>query len=810
MSRLTTTLKATLGLLTVMLAGGSLLSAAELQGAEPIPSHDSYYPRLLDRYCTTCHNEQSRVGGLALSALDITKAKQAPETWEKVVKKLRTGAMPPAGMPRPDKTTYDSLATYLEVQLDQAAAADPNPGRPSIHRLNRFEYANAVHDLLAVEIDEETLLPADDSRHGFDNIGDVLSVSPLLLERYMSAARKVTRLAIGDWDASPVSETYRVPKYNIQDDRMNDSLPFGTRGGIAVRHHFPLDGEYIIKVSLGRDSRDYIRGLTQSHQLDVSLNNVRIKRFTFGGEIHGQSASIFSSATMGDPAQETYERTADKILEVRFPAKAGTRLVGATFLKETRMSEGPKLPTMTMYDWQQYKGGNPLVANITISGPYNAQGLGETASRRKVFVCNPNSIEEEDPCARKILSTLARRAYRRALTDEDLHILFDFYETGRREKGFEAGIGTALERILVGPEFLFRIEPDPEKIPPDTAYRIGDVELATRLSFFLWSSLPDNQLLDLAEQDRLKDPQVLEQEVRRLLTDSRSRALVTNFGSQWLFLRNLNAVRPDPQIFPYFNDNLREAFRLETELFFESLLREDRSLLDLLDANHTFVNERLARHYGIPNIYGSHFRRVELTQEERRGLLGKGSLLTVTSYANRTSPVLRGKWVLDHILGSPPAPPPANIPELQERDESGKVLSMRQQMEQHRANPACATCHSQMDPLGFALENFDGIGTWRTMDAGAPIDPSGVLPDGTSFQGPVELQKALHEKGREFIVTTTEKLLTYALGRGLESYDAPAVRGIIREAASNNYRWSSLILNIVRSTPFQMRRSQKP
>ena len=617
--------------MALMLLGADMLPAAGMQSSGPVPSHDSDYQAPLDRYCITCHNQQLRTGGLVLSGLDVAQAGRQPELWEKVVRKLRTGAMPPAGMPRPDKTTYDSLATYLERQLDQAAAADPYPGRPSVHRLNRFEYTNAVRDLLAVEIDGKAFLPADDSRHGFDNIGDVLTVSPLLLERYLSAARKVTRLTIGDRDASPVSETYSVPKYNLQDDQMNDDLPFGTRGGIAVRHHFPVDGEYIIKVSLGRDSRDYIRGLTRSHQLDVRLDGARVKRFTFGGEEHGRSASIFSSAAMGDPAQETYERTADEILEVRFEAKAGTRLVGVTFLKEISMPEGPRLPPMTMYDWQQYKGGNPVVASITIGGPYNAQGLEETASRRKVFVCRPNNVEEEEPCAREILSTLARRAYRRPLTDEDLQILLDFYQSGRSEGDFEAGIGTALERILVGPEFLFRIEPDPEKVAPDSAYPISDIELASRLSFFLWSSIPDDQLLDLAERGRLKDPQVLEQEVRRLLADSRSRALVTNFGGQWLYLRNLEAVRPDPQIFPYFDDNLREAFRLETELFFESLLREDRSVLDLLNADHTFLNERLARHYGIPNIYGSHFRRVELAQEERRGLLGKGSLLTVTS-----------------------------------------------------------------------------------------------------------------------------------------------------------------------------------
>ena len=810
MDRVTTILKTILGSMALMLVGTGLLQAAGLQTLDPVPSHDFDYQAPLDRYCATCHNQQLKTGGLVLSGLDVTRAAEESDTWEKVVRKLRTGAMPPAGMPRPDKATYDVLASYLEKQLDQAAAARPNPGRPMLQRLNRFEYTNAVRDLLGIEIKGETLLPADDSRFGFDNIGDVLTISPLLLERYVSAAHKVTRMAIGDRHASPISETYRVLKYNIQDDRMNDSLPFGTRGGIAVRHHFPLDGEYVLKVSLGKNSRDYIRGLTRSHQLDVRLDGVRVERFIFGGETHGPSAPIFSSAIMGDPLQETYERTADEALQVRFEAKAGTRLVGVAFLKEIRMPEGVRLPAMTMYDWQQYKGGNPVVASITIGGPYNAQGLGETASRRQVFLCRPYSLEEEEPCAREILSTLARRAYRRSLTDEDLRILMDFYRSGRSEGDFEMGIATALERILVGPEFLFRIESDPEKATPDGVYPISDIDLASHLSFFLWSSLPDDQLLELGEQGRLKDPQVLEQQVRRLLADPRSRALVTNFGGQWLHLRNLDSVRPDPTVFPYFDDNLREALRLETEFFLESLLQEDRSVLDILNADHTFVNERLARHYGIPDIYGSHFRRVVLDQEERRGLMGKGSLLTVTSYANRTSPVLRGKWVLDHILGTPPAPPPPNIPDLVEKTEDGQALSMRQALEQHRANPVCATCHSQMDPLGFALENFDGTGSWRTTDAGSPIDSSGILPDGTPFKGPVGLQEVLLKKGGEFMVTTTEKLLTYALGRGLEYYDGPAVRGIIWEAAANDYRWSSLILSIVKSTPFQMRRSEQP
>jgi len=810
MARLTANLKlqTTFGSIGIVLVGVCSLQAAGLQ--DLVPSHTPSYRAVLDQYCVTCHNQSARTAELLLDQADVENIGEGPELWEKVVKKLRAGAMPPAGMPRPDQATYDSFATYLETALDSAAAAHPNPGRPVLHRLNRVEYANAVRDLLAVEIDGETLLPADDSRYGFDNIGDVLTVSPALLERYLSAARKISRLAIGDPHIAPVFEGYNVPKYFVQDDRMNEDLPFGSRGGIAVRHHFPLDGEYLLKVRLARNSRDYIAGLLdRPHQLDVRLDGARLKLFTIGGENHGRSAPLFSNNAMGDRAQDIYERTADDILEVRFPATAGPQQIEVAFLKETSMPEGPLRTPMSKYDLHNYKGGEPGVASISITGPYDATGMGETPSRGKIFVCRPSSAQEEEPCAREILSTLARRAYRRPLIEEDIQTLLDFYKEGHNEGGFETGIGTALERILVGPEFLFRIEIDPKNIAPDTAYPISDLELASRLSFFLWSSIPDDQLLELAEGGKLSDPVVLEQQVRRLLKDSRSKALVSNFAAQWLQLRNLRAINPDQDVFPYFEENLREAFRVETELFFESQLGEDRSVLELLSADYTFLNERLARHYGIANIYGSHFRRVELETEERRGLLGKGSILAVTSYANRTSPVLRGKWVLENILGTPPPPPPPNIPDLVESDQDGKALSMREAMEQHRANPVCATCHNAMDPLGFALENFDGIGAWRTTDAGEPIDASGVLPDGTPFRGPAELQRVLLEsKSSEFVATATERLLTYALGRGVESYDAPAIRSIIREAAPNNYRWSSLILGIVKSTPFQMRRSR--
>jgi len=796
----------------ILLLGAGYLPAASQQSGNAASSVAATPHRtLLNRYCVTCHNERLRTAGLTLEKVDVDRISDGTEVWEKVLRKLRAGAMPPAGVPRPDQAASDSLAGYLETELDSAAAANPNPGRPSLSRLNRTEYANAVRDLLAVEIDGGSLLPADDARYGFDNIGSALTLSPLLTERYLAGARKVRRLALGDPGLRPAFEFYNVSKYLMQDDRVNEALPFGTRGGMAVRHHFPSDGEYIVRVRLQRNSREYIRGLGEAHRLDVLLDGTRIQRFTIGGKRKGKSAGIFSTASMGDVAQEQYEHAADEVLEVRFPAKAGTRLIGVAFVKETSVPEGPLEPRMTQYDFAQYKGGEPGVASIAVGGPYDAKGLGETPSRQKVLVCHPTVAREEEPCARRILSALSRRAYRRPVTDEDVQTLLGFYRTGRDEGGFEAGIGMALERMLAGPEFLFRIERDPAGIAPGAAYRISDVELASRLSFFLWSSIPDDQLLELAGSGKLKDPTVLEQQVRRMLADSRSNALVSSFAAQWLYLRNLRSVAPDLEQFPYFDENLREAFRKETELFFESILREDRSVLDLLNADYTYVNERLARHYGIPNVYGSHFRRIPLTDANRGGLLGQGSILTVTSYSNRTSPVIRGKWVLDNILGMPPPPPPPNVPELKERNDEGKILSMRQRMEQHRANPVCASCHKVMDPLGFALENFDGIGKWRTTDANTPIDPSGVLPDGTAFKGPAELRKVLLLKRRDqFVSTITERLLTYALGRGVEYYDLPAVRTVMREAAPSEYRLSSLIWGIAKSTPFQMRRSEEP
>ena len=773
---------------------GLISVAAQPQSLSPVPSHALAQRAVLDRYCVTCHNQELRTAGLLLDQMDVQKIGAGAPVWEKVLSKLKVGAMPPAGMPRPDQSTADSLVTWLENELDAAAEANPNSGRPAVHRLNRVEYTNAVRDLLGVDIDGASLLPADDAGYGFDNIGDVLSISPLLMERYLSAARKVTQLAIGDPDARPHAQTYDVHRFLAQEDRMSEALPFGSRGGIAIGHFFPLDGEYLIKIRLKRDfSGNTIPGIAEPHQLDLRLDGSRIELFTVGGDEHD------------NPAE--YARTADQGLEVRLPVEAGRRLVGVTFVKETSMPEGVLRPRLAGIGRD-----HPVsVGSVTIGGPYDPQGPGQTDSRRRIFSCRPTAPREEEPCAGEILSRLARRAYRRPVTDQDVQTLLDLYREARSSRGFEAGIGMALRTLLVSPEFLFRVERDPEEVAPDTAYRISDLELASRLSFFLWSSIPDETLLDLAAAGRLKDPRELEEQVRRMLEDARSEALVSNFAGQWLYLRNMRSAAPDPAAFPSFDENLREAFQRETELFFTSMLREDRSVVDLLDADYTFVNERLARHYQIPRVYGSHFRRVSLEDQERRGLLGQGSILTVTSYPNRTSPVLRGKWLLENILGTPPPPPPPNVPALKDRGENGEALSVRQRMEQHRANPACASCHARMDPLGFALENFDGIGRWRaTSEAGTPIDPSGMLPDGTRFQGPVGLREIVLGQREQFVSTVTERLLTYALGRGVEYYDAPAIRKITREAAPDDYRWSSLISGIVRSTPFQMRRSREP
>jgi len=778
-----------------------LLCAPQTSFAQS-PASGTDYRGLLNRYCVTCHNSKLKTAGLMLDTLDVGRVTDNAEVWEKVIRKLRTSAMPPAGLPRPDKAAYDSFATYLEGALDSPAAAKPNPGRPGIHRLNRAEYANAVHDLLALDVDGEALLPADDSGYGFDNMGAVLSVSPLLLERYMSAARQISRLAIGDPSIRVPVTNYDISLRRWQNDQASEDLPFWSRGGIAIRHYFPLDAEYAITIRLQKAAGTVVSGLGSPHQLDVRLDGARLKLFTLGGKTEA-----------GGPSDGLKP---EKGLEIRVTARAGAHLLGVAFLNEGTLRDGmlkPPLIGLTLEE-RSPTNGDPAVESVSVSGPQNAKAPGDTPSRRKIFVCHPAGVtdgapgRDEEACAKQILSGLARHAYRRPVNSQDVETLLGFYRDGRRDRSFEPAIGMAIEGLLVSPEFLFRIERDPPNVAPGTAYRISDLDLASRLSFFLWSAPPDDQLLDLAGRGRLHDGEVLQQQVVRMLADARSKALVGNFAGQWLALRSVRDATPDPNAFAEFDESLREAFATETDLFLTSMLREDHGVLELLNSNYTFVNERLARHYGIPNIYGGRFRRVTLTDDARKGLLGKGSILMLTSQPNRTSPVVRGKWVLENILGSPPPPPPPNVPPLAEGKDAER-LTMRQRMEQHRANPVCAGCHAQMDPIGFAMENFDGVGKWRSTEAQVAIDASGTLPDGTKFQGPAELQKILLNRPELFVTTVTEKLLTYALGRGLEYYDQPTIRSIMRDAARNNYRWSALILGIVKSAPFQKRMARE-
>jgi mono/diheme cytochrome c family protein len=766
---------------------------------------------LLNQYCVTCHNEKLRTGGLALDKMDVANVAERADIWEKVVQKLRAGVMPPSGRPRPDKATNDALAAWFETELDRASTAKPNPGRPpAFHRLNRTEYHNAIRDLLALDVDVASLLPPDDSSYGFDNIGDVLGVSPSLLEGYLEAAGKISQDAIGDPTVGQETEMYHVAPDLTQDYRLED-LPFGTRGGTLIRHYFPVDGEYVIAVRLLRNFIGGIMGLAEQHQLELTLDGQRIQVFTVGGNPPrtGEGEDVNKAAESSSKKSGIAE---DARLKVRVPVKAGPRTIGVTFLQRSSAEgEDLRLPYLRSFAvLSDFANGQPHVGNVAITGPFGAAVREGTPSRQQVFACRPTERAQEAACARRIFLALARRAYRRPVTETDLQPLLSFYEAGRSSAGFDAGIQAGLRRLLVSPEFLVRIERDPARVAPGAIYRVSDLELASRLSFFLWSSIPDDELLRAAELGRLRDRAVLLHQVRRMLADGRSRALVSSFAGQWLYLRNIPAARPDTQLFPDFDENLRLAFRRETELLFETVIREDRSALDLLAARYTFVNERLARHYGIANVYGDQFRRVELSEDDPRGgLLGQGSILTVTSYPDRTSPVLRGKWILENVLGAPPPPPPPDIPQLQERNADGKVLSMRERMVQHRASPVCASCHARMDPLGLALEPFDAVGRWRDRsEANAPIDASGTLPDGTRFNGPKELRHVLLSNPDRFVNTLSEKLFTYALGRGLQYYDAQAVRVIARDAARNDYRFSTFILGIVTSTPFQMRRSQ--
>jgi cytochrome c5 len=792
-----------LGLAACLFAGAEMALPPRIAAVAPTTQQDNQQSTdasraLLDKYCVSCHNARLRTAGLVLDrdTADLSNVAAKDELWEKVLRKVRTQAMPPTGSRRPTAVEYASLTASLEHALDSAAAAHPNPGRPTAHRLNRAEYALAIRDLLGVDVDVRSMLPADDSGYGFDNVADVLSVSPGLLERYILAAGKVGRIAVGD-PTIPVSiATYRVPPLYAQSDRMSEELPFASRGGLSVRHTFPVDGEYILKVRLQRTYTEIIRGMGEPHQLEVRVNRRLVKQFEVGGA---------AGRAGGD--QLNYIRNADDGLEVRFAAKAGSALVAADFVKEPKLAEGIYVPAppLASFEFSGKADSEAAIDSIQITGPYNGTRPDVSPSRRKIFVCQPATRAEEPACGRRIVTTLARRAYRRPVKPEEVDALLRLYEQGRADGGFDNGIEWVIERVLVAPDFLFRIEPEPAGAQPGAPYRISDLALASRLSFFLWSSIPDEELLGLAERGKLHEPATLDAEVRRMLADDRAGALITNFAGQWLYLRNLRGHAPDPDLFVDFDDNLREAFQRETELFLESQLHEDRSVVDLLRANYTFLNERLARHYGIPGVYGSHFRRVQLPDDRRAGLLGQGSILTVTSYAHRTSPVVRGKWLLENLLGAPPPPPPANVPALKENNEGGKPTSVRERLEEHRKNPVCASCHARMDPLGFALENFDAIGRWRAVDeSGKPVDASGVLPDGTKFQGPAEFRRVLLAHRDEFVSTLTEKLLTYALGRGLESYDMPAVRAILRQAKADDDRWSSLIRGIVASVPFQM------
>ena len=752
---------------------------------------------LLDRYCVGCHNDRLRTGGLALDAADVERVARDAPLWERAVRRLRARAMPPAGSPRPAEAAYDGLVSYLETELDRLALAAPDPGRTdTFRRLNRTEYQNAVRDLLALDVDVTALLPRDDASHGFDNVGAV-NLSPALLERYLSAAGKVSRLAVGGAAPAPGSRVVVLPADLTQEGHF-DGLPFGTRGGAAVAHNFPADGEYEIQVRLSRNRNENVEGLTEPHDLEITLDGARLRVFEIRPN-RNEAGGYYA------------DEDVDKGLRVRAVVGAGPHVVGAAFLKKSSaLIETERQPYDAHFNMDRHPRTQPGVRSMAIAGPFAAAGAGDTPSRRRIFVCRPAAPDEEPACARTIVRTLARRAWRRPVAAADLAAPLAFYARGRERGGFDDGIELALRALLASTEFLFRIEREPAGLPPGSAYRLSAVELASRLSFFLWSSLPDDELLGLAERGALGAAAVLEAQVARMLADPRSHALATNFAGQWLHLRNLAAARPNLRLYPDFDDNLRRALRRETELLFASIVEEDRNVLDLLRADYTFLNERLARHYGVPNVYGDHFRRVALGADSpRAGLLGHGSILTVTSYATRTSPVLRGKWVLDNLLGMPPPPPPPDVPPLDAGAAGGAALSMRERMAQHRRNPACAACHRLMDPAGLALEQFDAIGRWRERDEGwRPIDASGSLPGGVTFEGAAGLRQALLARPELFARTLAEKLLTFALGRGVEPGDAPAVRQVLRAAARDDYRFSSLVLAIVESTPFQMRRSQ--
>jgi len=758
--------------------------------------------KLVGGFCLDCHSAADPIADLDLESLSTATVGRNRDAWESVVRKLRSRQMPPSDMPRPDESAYDAALAWLQQSLDGIAADDPQPGRTAtFRRLTRAEYQNAIRDLLALEIDATTLLTKDESSHGFDNV-TVGSLSPAQLNRYISAAQKISRLAIGRSPQSPGVDTIRIRPDVTQEER-DAGLPIGTRGGTVIPYHFPQDGEYEIRIRLARDRNEHVEGLKEPHELELLLDRKRVQLFT----VRPPQAETKTT----DEYEQPSHAHVDRHLTVRIAVTAGRHQLGVTFLKNpTSLLETKRQPLNVHFNMYRHPRIGPAVYQVSIAGPFNHTGRpGDTPSRRRIFVSRPATPEDEENSARQILSTVMRRAYRRPVDEDDLRPRMRLFREARAQGDFDAGIEMALSSVLVNPQFLFRIEQEPPGIAPHAAYRISDLDLSSRLSFFLWSSIPDDELLDVAVRGQLSHPEILEQQTRRMLADARSRALVTNFAGQWLYLRNLESVTPDMRLFPDFDHNLRQAFRRETELVFESIIREDRSVLELLQSDYTYLNERLAKHYQIPHVFGSRFRRISLDEQSRRsGLLRHGSILTVTSYATRTSPVIRGKWILENILGTPPAPPPENVPPLEDNTVASS-LTVRERLAQHRANPACAGCHNTIDPIGFSLENFDAVGRWRDSEAGQPVDASGGLPDGSRFDGVAGLERALLDRPELFVGTMAEKLLTYALGRGVEHSDAPAIRKIVRDARSDGFRFSSLILGIVNSPAFQMRTSQQ-
>ena len=791
------------GILTgILLAAWSSVTAgaAPQGGVRTVapPSQAGTLREFTKQYCITCHNARLKTGGLVLESRDFDHPSADADVWEKVIRKVQVGMMPPGGAPQPDPATRRALVTTLSGALDEAAKANPNPGRPALHRLNRTEYAYAIHDLLDLEVDPATLLPPDDSAYGFDNVADVLGVNATLMEQYVSAAGKVSSLAVGDPDVSPAAEVYTIPQ-DASQDRHVEGLPFGTIGGILATQTIQIAGEYELSAKFFRTNLGVLRGLEYEHVLEYAVDGVRVHLTKLGGP-DDWAANLENNTLIADQIEER--------AKVRVSLTAGPHEITAAWIKKSDAVDPVRTtrPVRSSHDTRDPLG-IPHLSTFTVAGPFKPSGSGDMPSRRRIFTCKPPTGAEER-CARQIIATLVRRAYRGQGTDADIERLMGFFRAGRQQRDFERGIQVALQRVLASPKFVFRAEREPDQLAAGRAYVLSDLELASRLSFFLWSSIPDDDLLKVAAESRLREPAVLERQVRRMLADPKSERFVTNFAGQWLYLRNLTNHQPNSMMFPDFDDQLRQAFRREAELFFDSIVHEDRNVLDLMTADYTFVNERLARHYDIPNVYGSQFRRVTLTDDARKGLLGKGAILTVTSRATRTSPVVRGKWILDNILNAPPPPPLANVPPLPEPDESGQVLSMRERMEAHRKNPVCANCHRMFDPIGLAMENFDAVGRWRARDGGSlgvAIDATGELLDGTKVDGVVSLRRALLRQPEMFVGTVVEKLMTYALGRGVAADDMPSVRAIIRDASSHDNRFSSLVLGIVKSAPFTMR-----